>query len=116
MEIRTIKRKKEVIENDNQKAKVVRTMSVARRILHLKEELGIEVSVIDLKPDRTDPSGKRSVVIFRDDENFQKVFSKVLDEIKDERSSAQDQEIKSLREELAELRKKMEENKSEEKE
>ena len=56
------------------KGKVIRKAQIARQLLHKGQE------IIDVKADRSDPDGKRSVFVFKDTDEFQKVFSELLEE------------------------------------
>ena len=81
------------------KGKVIRKSQIARQLLQRGAKM------IDLKPDRNDPDRKRSVFVFEDDENFQKVFAEILAENKEtrERRTINGDKILS---ELEELKKK----------
>lgn len=87
-------------KEDNELGKVIRKYSIARRLLEVG---GDKVRIIDLKPDRTDPDRKRTVFVFRNDDAFQEVLTKVLDE------KAQSKNEHELQSEIDILKKKVEE-------
>ena len=94
-------------DTDNEvKGKLVRSAFLTRRILRLG---GNDVRIIDVKKDREDKTGLKSVFVFEDTDKFQEVFSKVLADVKQERESGNAEnlmkEIENLRNELAELKK-----------
>lgn len=106
MEINTIKQTKK----EKQPGKVIRKSNIARAILHFGEELGDDyVRIIDIKGDKLDPDGKRSCFVFRNDERFQEVFAKVLEQhnaSKETRTDVQQKkEIDELKEQIEELKK-----------
>lgn len=82
------------METEEPKAKVIRRAAIARELLHRNCKL------IDLKPDKTDPDGKRSVFIFEDNDYFQEVFQKVLDENKKTRDNAENEKLRKQLDEL----------------
>ena len=101
MEIRTLNRTEvKTNETNNIPAKVIRKVSLARQILNAG---GDKVRVIDLKPDRD--NRERTVVIFRDDPDFQEVFSKVLE---DNRRNRENPETADLKKQIEEMKKKLE--------
>ena len=83
--------------------KVIRRASIARAILAAG---GDKVRIIDVKGDRTDPDHKRSVFIFRDDNDFQEVLGKVLEENKKAREQNYREATEKLQKEYEELLKK----------
>lgn len=54
---------------NNIKTKLIFTPLIARRLL----KLGCRI--VDIKPDKTDTTHKKTIFIFEDDENFQKNMS-----------------------------------------
>lgn len=94
------------MQNENEvKGKVVRNLGVARMI---KRKGGTDVEILDVKPDKFNKD--RTVVVFRSDEKFEKVFSEVLDEIRSNRSTIntkREEEINELREEVEMLKRMM---------
>ena len=70
-----ISTKKNAFNNEEIPAKVIRKMSLARQILNVG---GDDVRIIDLKPDKLNK--ERTVAVFRNDDKFQEVFSKVLED------------------------------------
>lgn len=89
------------------KGKIVRKASLARQILRAG---GNDVRIIDIKYDRSDQSRQRTVFVFEDTPEFQNVFTKILEEVKQSRNandaSEMKKEIETLRNEIAELKKK----------
>lgn len=69
MSIRTINDKPEEI-----KGKIIRNPVVAKALLHCEPRNVI----IDIKPDKTDPTGQRCVHVFLNDEKFQKDLARIL--------------------------------------
>lgn len=82
------------------RGKVVRNFGVARIILRENWE---NVRVIDLKPDKENP--QRTVVVFEDTEQFQKIFSAAL---KENEKNKQQRENDMLKKQVEELQKKIE--------
>lgn len=80
------------------KGKVIRKAQIARQLLHKGQE------IIDVKADRSDPDGKRSVFVFKDTDEFQKVFAELIDENKKNREQS---ETDNLRKQIEELNKKI---------
>lgn len=95
------------VNNDGLKGKVVRNMTIAKRLLdRISQEPTNEIRVIGIKADRSDPEHKRSVVIFEDNDRFQEVFSEVLEENKRTRESRTDTaEVEDLKNQVEELKK-----------
>lgn len=91
---------------DTTKGKVIRKASLARQILKVGGET---VRIIDLKQDRLDRSGKRTVFVFEDSDKFREIFSKVMDENQKVRELSNTElmrkEIENLRNEIAEMKK-----------
>ena len=85
--------------DDDIKGKVIRRSQIARQLLHRGAKM------IDLKPDRNDPDHKRSVFVFEDNEEFQKVFADVLKE-NNARRERENADGDKLRDELEELKRK----------
>lgn len=54
------------MENINIKTKSIFTPHIARKLL----KLGCRI--VDIKPDKTDTTHKKTIFVFEDDENFQK--------------------------------------------
>lgn len=82
--------------------KVIRNLGVARMI---KRRGGSEVEILDVKPDKFNK--QRTVVVFRNDDKFNKIFSDVLDEIGNSRASndyKKHEDIDELREEIKMLK------------
>lgn len=91
------------------KGRVIRKAAIARQLLdYVGTEPTNTIRVIDVKPDKTDPDHKRSVIVFEDNEKFQEVFSKVIEENNKKREDAKTSEIDILKKELEELKKKFE--------
>jgi len=61
--------------------------------------------MIDLKPDRDDPDRKRSVYIFEQNDEFEKIFSSIIEENKKNRQSSMQREIEDLKKQIEELQK-----------
>lgn len=87
-------------ETDEVKGKVIRKAQIARQLLHRGARM------IDLKPDRDDPDHKRSVYIFEQNDDFEKIFSSILDE---NRKVRQTQEESAMKKEIEDLKKQLEE-------
>ena len=81
------------------KGKVIRKAQIARQLLQRGARM------IDLKPDRDDPDRKRSVYIFEQDENFEKIFSDIIEENKQGRQNSMQKEIDDLKRQIKELQK-----------
>ena len=62
--------------------------------------------MIDLKPDRDDPDHKRSVYIFEQSDEFENIFSSILDE---NRRNRQTTEESAMKKEIEDLKKQLEE-------
>ena len=107
MQIRT--RKNPFGNITEEKGKVIRKPEIARKILGVARDSGVDVRIIDIKPSKTDKYA--TCFVFRDDDNFQKIFESVLEENKKvrEESETKGSELDELRKELAELKKAMEE-------
>ena len=73
MKINTLKQE----QKDEREGKIIRKPQIAREIL---KRGGDSVRIIDLKRDRFDPTGQRTVFIFEDTEEFQKIFQEVLND------------------------------------
>lgn len=79
--------------------KVIRNPALANRIL----ELGwTDVWLFAIKKNRDDP--KKSCFVFRDDEKFQEVFAKVLEE-RNQREHVDNSEVDDLKNQIEELKK-----------
>ena len=104
MEITT---KKDVFTDNTQenevRGKVIRKGRLARMILR---EGGEDVRIIDVKQAKENP--ERSVFVFKNDDKFQRVFERVLDENKKLRSEDNDSKIKDLEQQIADLKKLLE--------
>ena len=74
--IRTLKKNNYTEKYNGIKGKVIISPSVARQILH--ERVSDNVRIIDIKPDRSDRLGNKSVYVFEDNEDFQKTLENVL--------------------------------------
>lgn len=96
MQIRTLNNNKE--NNDEVKGKVIRKAQIARQLLQRGQK------IIDIKGDRADPDGKRSVFVFEDSDEFQEAFSAVLEE---NRNKHTDPETADLKKRLEEMQKKL---------
>ena len=81
------------------KGKVIRKAQIARQLLQHGARM------IDLKPDRDDPDHKRSVYIFEQNDDFEKIFSAIIDENKKNRQSSMQREIEDLKKQIEELQK-----------
>lgn len=55
--------------DNNIKTRLIFTPLIARRLLKLGSR------IVDIKPDKTDTTHKKTIFIFEDDENFQKNMS-----------------------------------------
>ena len=75
--IRTLKKNNYTTKYDETKGKVIISPSLARQILH--ERVSNDVRIIDIKPDRSDRYGNKSVYVFEDNEDFQKTMDNVLE-------------------------------------
>lgn len=102
MMIRTLN-SKETNDNGEVKGKVIRKASLTRQILAAG---GDKVRIIDVKVDRDDPTRQRTVHIFRDDEDFQEILTKVLDENRKRREEHRSDENDALRKEIEEMKRK----------
>lgn len=69
---------------DDVRGKVIRRYNIAKQILR---KGGDSVRIIDIKKDRNDPDRKSDVYVFRDDDEFQKVFAEVIEENQKARES-----------------------------
>ena len=84
------------------KGKVIRKAQIARQLLHKGAKM------IDLKPDRDDPDRKRSVYIFEQNDDFEKIFESIIEENRKNYKSAESsmmQEIEELKKQISELQK-----------
>lgn len=99
MNIVTVKKPYEK-ETNEVKGKVIRKAQIARQLLHRGAKM------IDLKPDRDDPDRKRSVYIFEQSDEFENIFSSILDE---NRRNRQTTEENAMKKEIEDLRKQLEE-------
>lgn len=107
------------IEDDNQnnneiKGKIVRNPRLARRIMeYIDQQPTNTIRIIDCKPDKSDVSHQRSVFVFEDNERFQEVFSKILEENKTKREvrdlSDSEKKINDLTKQVEELKKMLQE-------
>lgn len=87
------------------KIKVIRNNRLTRQILNEARERGIKLYIPDVKPDREDPDHKRCVHCFEDNDEFQEVFSAVLEKNRASRKS----EDADLRKQIADMQKKIDE-------
>lgn len=95
-----------VEKNEELKGKVIRNPRVARRLMDYIDQTPSNIlRVIDFKPDKTDPTHQRSVVVFEDNEIFQETFSRVQEENRQNRNTAED----DLRRQMADIQKKLDE-------
>ena len=83
------------------KVKIVKQSSLARQILM---EGGDSVRIVDIKPDRNDPDKKRSVYAFIDDDDFQEIFARVLEENNRNKETSTRREIEDLKKQIADLK------------
>ena len=79
--------------------KVIRKAQLARQLLRKGGQ------IIDVKADHSDPDGKRSVFVFLNNDAFQKMFTDVLNENKQNRNMS---ETDDLKKQIKELNKKLE--------
>lgn len=102
MVIRSIEDEAKNEENKNVvTGKVVRNMSIARKLLsHVDWKPSNEIRVIDIKKNKEDPTGNSTVIIFENNEAFQKLFSEVIEENRRDRGSRETDELKRQIEEL----------------
>ena len=84
---------------------MIRNCSIAREILKSARENNEKLNVLDLKPDRNDPDRKRTVIVFENNETFQKHFTKVLEENQNKKSRNDNSEIDELKKQIEELKK-----------
>ena len=91
--------------DDEVQGKVIRNCSIAREIIRAARNNNEVLNILDLKPDRNDPDKKRTVVVFENNETFQKYFTQVLREIQDHRSKRDNAEIDELKKQIEELKK-----------
>ena len=56
--------------------------------------------IIDIKGDRADPDGKRSVFVFEDSDEFQEAFSAVLEENCNKHTNPETADLKKRLEEM----------------
>ncbi len=96
MEIRTLKNENKVTNAANVKGKVIRKAQIARQLVQRGQR------IIDIKADRNDPDGKRSVYVFEDNDEFQNVFSSIIEENKRNRENS---DIATLKRQAEEMRK-----------
>lgn len=103
MNIITVKNPYETKETSEVKGKVIRKAQIARQLLQRGARM------IDLKPDRDDPDHKRSVYIFQQDDDFERIFSELIEENRKNRrtneESAMQQEIEELKRQIEVLQK-----------
>ena len=87
------------LESQDLEVKVVK-VPLAKQILkgHWRE-----VNVVDLRPDRSDPTGNRSVVVFENTDTFQRFFSEAIDERRQSREN--NPSVDDLKKEVDELKK-----------
>lgn len=104
MMIRTLNQKD--TNTQEVKGKVIRKASLTRQLLAAG---GDKVRIIDVKVDRDDPTRQRTVHVFRDDEDFQEVFEKVIEENKRSREKRNSNENEELRKEIEEMKRKFDE-------
>ena len=104
MMIRTLNQKD--TNTQEVKGKVIRKASLTRQLLAAG---GDKVRIIDVKVDREDPTRQRTVHVFRDDDDFQAVLEKVLEENKKNREQRKNVENDALRKEIEEMKRKFEE-------
>lgn len=71
------------MENNKKEARLVFNMGVARALLKTG------CTVIDVKPDRTNP--EKTVLVFKNDEIFQREFERINKEIKEARDAQMDE-------------------------
>lgn len=67
------------------KGKIIRNPVVTKALLHCEPRNVI----IDIKPDKTDPTGQRCVHVFLDDEKFQKDLARILKQRDESRMEAE---------------------------
>ena len=94
MNIITVKNPYETKETNGVKGKVIRKAQIARQLLQRGARM------IDLKPDRDDPDHKRSVYIFEQDDNFERIFSELIEENRRNRQNNDESEMKKEIEDL----------------
>ena len=70
------------MENNKKEARLVFNMGVARALLKTG------CTVIDVKPDRANP--EKTVLVFKNDEIFQREFERINTEIKESRDAQMD--------------------------
>ncbi len=90
------------IKNENvARGKVVRSIAVASKLLSRIDLTPTNtLRVIDCKKDKTDPTGRSSVLVFEDNDKFQEVFAEVIEERKKERASSETEELRKQLEEM----------------
>lgn len=91
------------LKKDEPKGKVIRNTMVARQILRKGAD---SVKVIDIKPDKTDPDRKRTVIVFEDNDTFQDILSSIIEENRKYRENREHRNSSSLQDELNDLKKK----------
>ena len=92
--------------NDRKDVKIIRKTQLARQILRKGQD---RVRVVDIKPDKTDPDHKRSVLAFENSEDFQRIFAEVLEDNKKSREQHYSDENAELRREIEEMKRRFEE-------
>lgn len=98
----TTRNEKEAFGNsmsNEPEGKVIRNQVLAKRILEVG---GKDVWMFAIKKNRDDP--KRSCFVFRNDEKFQEVFAKVLEE-RNQREHVDNSEVDDLKNQIEELKK-----------
>ena len=83
--------------------KVIRNMSLARQILRVGHENGLDIRVVDIRPNRDDRN--RSVVVFSNTDEFQKLFSSIIEDRKRSRDNNDSSEVENLKNQVEELKK-----------
>lgn len=91
--------------NDEAQGKVIRNCSIAREIIKAARDENVTLNILDLKPDRNDPDRKRTVIVFENNDTFQKYFTKVLEENRNHKSRKDNAEIDDLKKQIEELKK-----------
>lgn len=99
MNIKTLNNSETKIREPEIKGKVIKNSAIARQILNMG---GKDVWLFDIKPDREDPKNK-TVFVFRNDEKFQEILSRVLNKKKD------DQTEDDLRRQIEDMKRQLEE-------
>ena len=95
--------------------KIVRNMGVARKLLsRVNWEPSNELRVIDIKKNKDDPTGNSTVIIFENNDTFQRMFAEVIEENRREKNTTNSHETNELKKQIAELNKKIAELSSKE--